>query len=173
MKGKKKKPRWAWREENSKISVLPRLLSFALGEVTVLAGKLRHKGTSSSIAECRPGQEDRTRSNLLASPVMRAHLADPSTGHPSGEGKGTDGPSGSFSPGSHSLFILRPMGPLPCQSDAGGWGCVAVQPGWCPQTCPPSPTSLGSLLSRRQELSGLFQGCTLRLLEGGRVGVLP
>lgn len=52
--------------------MLPRLLSFALGEVTVLAGKLRHKGTSSSIAESRPGQEDRTRSNLPASPVMRA-----------------------------------------------------------------------------------------------------
>lgn len=62
-----------------------------------------------------------------------------------------------------SLFILRPW---PCQSASEGRGYAGSQPCWCPHTCPPSPASLGSLLSRRQELSGLPQSCTCPQASG-------
>lgn len=69
-----------------------------------------------------------------------------------------------------SLFILRSMGPLPCQSNAGGQSHVNKAALLVPMYLSSLSKQSGPHLSRRQEPSGLCQGCTLRLLDGGEWG---
>lgn len=69
-----------------------------------------------------------------------------------------------------SLFILRSMGPLPCQSDAGGQSHVNKAALLVPMYLPSRSKQSGPHLSRRLEPSGLCQGCTLRVLDGGEWG---
>ena len=71
------------------------------------------------------------------------HLADPGTGHPLGEGKGTEGPSGSVCPGSH--------GSKPLYSEALESLALSEQvrrAGLCWQSALLVPTYLPSLSSQ-------------------------